>query len=303
MDSHLTEEALWASALASRLKLLQANFADDAPSTRQTYITEEIDRALKGVIPARRKLYLEALAERFPAWQSAQTVPIAPTPLSAAPESPSELLARFIQVVSALAPDTKVEFVQKLREAGIVPESGPAATIELAPDAQKKVGLTPGAPLHVERAIKLLVVESEAVLALDQLAWTLWKQMASRSTIRKDVEMVKLSGQYLAGDAEVSTQQLVQALEKTRRLMASLMGAVGRAGNTFAKKQVARLSPEVIEDLAKMERKWTESVEVTAWRIYQRLAKEHLSEPAIESGIQEAMVKVAEDLMTGRAGR
>jgi hypothetical protein len=223
--------------------------------------------------------------------------------LSAAPEAPSELLARFIQVASTLPPDIKAEFVQKLREAGIVPESGPAATLELAPDAQKKVGLSPGTPLQVERAIKLLVVESEALLALDQLAWTLWKQMASKSTIRKDAELIKLSGQYLAGDLEVSTQQLIQALEKTRRLMASLMGAVGRAGNTFAKKQVARLSPEVIEDLAKMERKWTESVEVTAWRIFQRLAKEHLSEPAIESGIQEAMVKVAEDLMTGRAGR
>jgi hypothetical protein len=115
--------------------------------------------------------------------------------------------------------------------------------------------------------------------------------------------MAKLSGQYLAGDSEVSTQQLIQALEKTRRLVAGLMGAVGRAGNTYAKKQVARLSPEAIEDLAKMERKFMDSVEVTAWRIYVRLAREHLSEPAIENGIQEAMVKVAEDLMTGRAGR
>jgi hypothetical protein len=303
MDSYLTEEGLWASGLASRLKLLQANFADDAPATRQTYITEEIERALKNVVPAKRKLYLEALAEQFPAWQSAQTVPIAPTPLSAAPESPSELLARFIQVMSELPSETKAEFVQRLREAGLVPESGPAPTLELAPDAQKKVGLLPGTPLNVERAIKLLVVESEAVLALDQLAWTLWKQMASRSAIRKDAELIKLSGQYLAGDSEVSTQQLVQALEKTRRLVAGLMGAVGRAGNTYAKKQVARLSPEVIEDLARMERKWTESVELTAWRIFQRLAKEHLSEPAIENGIHEAMVKVAEDLMTGRGGR
>jgi len=66
---------------------------------------------------------------------------------------------------------------------------------------------------------------------------------------------------------------------------------------------ILALGREVIEDLAKMERKWTESVEVTAWRIFQRLAKEHLSEPAIENGIQEAMVKVAEDLMTGRGGR
>ncbi|HYV32465.1 MAG TPA: hypothetical protein VEO53_15345, partial [Candidatus Binatia bacterium] len=165
------------------------------------------------------------------------------------------------------------------------------------------VGLAPGAPLHVERAVKLLVVESETVLALDQLGWTLWKQMAPRSAIRKDVELAKLSGHYLSGDAEVSTQQLIQALEKTRRLIAGLMGAVGRAGNTYAKKLVGRLSPEVIQDLAKMEKKWAESVEQASWRAYERLANEHLSEPAIENGIQEAMVKVAEDLMTGRSTR
>jgi hypothetical protein len=303
MDSYLTEEALWASGLASRLKLLQANFADDAPATRQNYITEEIDRALKTVVPAKRKLHLQALAERFPAWQAAQAAPVPAPATSTAPEAPSELLARFIQVMSTLPPETKAEFVKQSQDAGLVPKESGGAFMELAADAQKKVGLPPNVPLNVERAIKLLVVETEAVLALDQLGWTLWKQMAPKSAIRKDVEMSKLSGQYLAGDSEVSTQQLVQALEKMRRLVAGLMGAVGRAGNTYAKKQVARLSPEVIEDLARIERKWTDSVEQTAWRIFVRLAKEHLSEPAIENGIQEAMVKVAEDLMTGRSGR
>ena len=304
MDSYLTEEALWASGLAARLKLLQANFADDAPATRQSYLTEEIDRAIKNVVPAKRKLYLQALAERFPAWQAPQAAPVAPTPAVTPSESPSELLERFIQVMGSLPPEVKGDFLRQLQEAGLVPrDNGGGAFMELAPEAQKKVGLPPNVPLNVERAIKLLVVNCEAILALDQLGWTLWKQMATKSAIRKDVEMAKLTGQYLGGDSEVSTQQLVQALEKTRRLIAGLMGAVGRAGNTYAKKQVARLSPEVIEDLARIERKWTESVEQTAWRIYVRLAKEHLSEPAIENGIQEAMVKVAEDLMTGRAGR
>lgn len=295
---------MWASGLAARLKLLQANFADDAPATRQTYLAEEIDRAIKNVVPARRKVYLQALAERFPAWQAPQAAPVAPTPAVTPSESPSELLARFIQVMASLPPEVKGDFLRQLQEAGLVPkDNGGGAFMELAPEAQKKIGLPPSVPLNVERAVKLLVVETEAILALDQLGWTLWKQMAAKSAIRKDVEMARLSGQYLAGDSEISTQQLVQALEKTRRLIAGLMGAVGRAGNTYAKKQVARLSPEVIEDLAKMEKKFMDSVEVTAWRIYVRLAKEHLSEPAIENGIQEAMVKVAEDLMTGRAGR
>ena len=36
-------------------------------------------------------------------------------------------------------------------------------------------------------------------------------------------------------------------MEKTRRLIAGLLGAVGRAGSSYAKKYVSRLSPEVIE--------------------------------------------------------
>src|SRR5437016_5732346 len=49
MESYLSEEALWAGGLASRLRLIQANFADDSSSIRQGYIIEEIERAIKPV--------------------------------------------------------------------------------------------------------------------------------------------------------------------------------------------------------------------------------------------------------------
>src|SRR6266705_3536082 len=75
MESYLSEESLWASGLASRLRLIQTNFADDSPATRQNYIAEEIDRALKAVVPSKRKSYLGALAERFPAWQAGPPAP------------------------------------------------------------------------------------------------------------------------------------------------------------------------------------------------------------------------------------
>jgi hypothetical protein len=57
MESYLSEEALWASGLASRLRLIQANCADDSSSVKRG-ITEEIERALKPVSPTRRKIYL-----------------------------------------------------------------------------------------------------------------------------------------------------------------------------------------------------------------------------------------------------
>jgi len=100
--------------------------------------------------------------------------------------------------------------------------------------------------------------------------------------------------------AAAGTSQLAQPVEKTRRLIAGLLGAVGRAGSTYAKKYAAHLSPEVIEDWAKMEKKWNESIEAACWRKFVTQAAEHGSEPAIEREIQEAIAKAAENLILGR---
>src|SRR3989442_1556009 len=111
MESYLSEESLWASGLASRLRLIQTNFADDSPATppapRQNYIAEEIDRALKAVVPSKRKSYLGALAERFPAWQAGPPAPVGDPKAAAAPETPEDLLARLIELAPGLAPATR----------------------------------------------------------------------------------------------------------------------------------------------------------------------------------------------------
>ena len=73
MESYLSEQALWASGLGARLRLLQANFADDPASVRRGYIVEEIERALKPISPTKRNEYLACLAERFPAWEGVRS--------------------------------------------------------------------------------------------------------------------------------------------------------------------------------------------------------------------------------------
>jgi len=301
MESHLSEESLWASGLASRLRLLQANFADDPSSLRQGYITEEIERALKTVSPTRRTAYLGSLAERFPAWEGLRSAARSDVNVGAAPLTPEELIARLVELAPTLSPEARTAFATQLQAAGLSIKESANAFLELPPELQKKLNLPAGKPLQLERAVKLLVITAELALALDQLAWALWKQLAPKSAIRKEAEFNRLAGSYLAGDTEVSTAQLVQPVEKTRRLIAGLLGAVGRAGSSYAKKYVACLSPEVIEDWAKMEKKWNESIEAACWRKFLQQAKEHASEPAIEHEIQEAIAKAAENLILGRA--
>lgn len=300
MESHLSEESLWASALAARLRLLQANFADDDPATRQDFIAQEIERALKGSVPEKRKALLEALAQLFPTFQAAAPVASDQTPAPGAfPTDPDSLLEAFLASVSGLPPEQKQEFADRVRRAGLAPQAA-AAGFEVGPELLKRLGLDGTRPVSAERAAKALAMLVDMVLTLDQLVWTLWKQIAPKSMVRKEGDLVKLSGEYLAGSNEVSTAQLLQLLERSRKLVAGLLGAVGRAGAGYARERARIFDPNAIEADARAEKKWNESVEFACWRKYVQLNKEYGAEAAIEKSIQEAMAKATENLIMGR---
>jgi hypothetical protein len=301
MEPHLSEESVWAAALAARLRLLQANFADDAPATRQDFIAQEIERALKGYVPEKRKVLLAALADRFPGFQLSAAP--APPESPAAPETPESLLGRLLQVLPQLSEGQRAGLVQQLQASGLVAERGERAEsggVQVPAELQKRLGLEGAQVLSAERVATTFAMLLDMVLALDQLGWTLWKQLASKSVVRKETDLAKLSGQYLAGSQEVSAAQVMQAGERTRKLVASLLGSIGKAGIAYARERARLFEPEAIEANARAEKKWNESVEFACWRKYVQLSKEYGAEAAIEKSIQEAMVKAAENLMLGR---
>jgi hypothetical protein len=302
MESHLSEESLWASALAARLRLLQASFADDEPSVREDFIAQEIDRALKGIVPERRKVLLESLARMFPLGGTAPAPPAPqtpPPPAAVVDESPEAVLERFLAILPALTPKQKADLSEPLKQAGL---AAPVQAGDFAapPELLGRLGIQAGKQINPERAAKALAMLFDMVLTLDQLVWTLWKQVAPKSMIRKEAELSRLAGDYLAAGQEVSTAQLLQALERSRKLVAGLLGAVGRAGATYARERARIFDPNAIEADARAEKKWNESVEFACWRKYVQLCKEYGAEPVIEKGIQEAMVRAAENLIMGR---
>ncbi len=301
MESHLSEEALWASAVAARLRVLQANFADDDPKMRQDFLVQELEQSLKGCVPEKRKARLAALALRFPSGPAAGPAREAPTAEPAA-ETPEMLFERMLEMLPSLSSEQQAQLTQQLQLAGLLPERPAGGAFELAPELQKRLGLDGTRPLSVERGAKALSMLLDMVLTLDQLVWTLWKQVASKSVVRKEGDFAKLSGEYLTGSSEVSTAQLLQTLERTRRLTAGLLGAVGRAGGVFAKERARLFDPNAIAAVAQSEKKWNESIEFACWRKYVQLCKEYGAEGAIEKAIQEAMARAAENLMMGRPG-
>jgi hypothetical protein len=297
--SHLSEEALWASGLAARLRLLQADLADDSPAARHQCLRDMIQDHLKELTPSKRQLHLEALRGRFPSWQASQAAPAATAPVTTTIDTPEEALAKLLEMAGSLSPEARASMSRRLQAAGFSMAQGGGALPELAPEVQKKLGLGPGQQLNPERTVKLLTGLSEMVLALDQLVWTLWRQLNPKSTYRKENDFGKSIGPYLSGDPEVATALVAQPLDRTRKLIAAVLGAIGRGGANFASKHVARFGPDAIEDLAKLERSFMQSVEVTAWKKYRELFKEYCAEAAVENDVQQAIAKVAEGLLQG----
>ena len=299
MESHLSEESLWANALAARLRVLQSNFSEDDPATRKDFIAQEIEQALKGVVPEKRKALLDELAEKFPTWQSTPAAAPISSPTVAVPETPEALVGRLVELAPNLQPSQRAELSQRLQQAGFGGGTSDGAFV-LGPELQKRLGLDGTRPVNAERGGKTLSMTLEVLLTLDQLVWTLWKQIAPRSVVRKETDLGKLAAEYLAGSAEVSSAQVLQSIERTRKMIAGLLGGLGRAGTAYARDRARLFDPNAIQAVASAEKKFTESLEFACWRVYVRLCKEYGAEAAIEKGIQEALTKASENLILGR---
>lgn len=303
MQSHLSEESLWASGLAVRLRLLQANFADDDPATRRGFLAEEIQRALQGQVPEKRKAMLRALEEHFPAWQEPTAPPTRRDETKpAAPEPPEALLQRVVQLLPGLTPDQRAAFVAELNKVGLVPAArgGGSAPVELPEDLLKRLGLKPADALDAERVGRTLALLLDMTLTIDQFAWTMWRELAPKSMYKREGDLGRQCGSYLSGSHDVSTTQLAQSVERARKLIAGLTGAVARAAATYARDRARLFDPGSIEGDARAEKRALESLESACWRKYVQLCREYGADAVIEKGIKEAVAKATENLIAGR---
>jgi len=236
MIPQLSDEISWAVRVGARLQMLQASFADDDAAARTGYVEEELERALREVPATQRGAYLEALAERFPSWESRAPAPAAPASQSAPPqeaveETPEALVNRLAAMAANLSNDARWSLSYRLQQAGFaisVPSGGAAPEAEeVPPELQKRLSIGAGQTIDRKRALRLTAVLIDLVVTMDQVAWSLWKNLAPNSIVRRDPgatgDLKKLAGPYLLGDDEVSTTQLTQVLDKTRQLIAGLL--------------------------------------------------------------------------------
>ena len=305
MRGILAETNRWATEVAARLRLLQSSFADDSPDMRQQILNEELEQALRAVSLGKRKEYIDALTEQFPvpgAVDSLQGVAEAAN-LPVAQEDPVVLTERLLNTMRTMAPEEGFAILKQIYDSGLLPTGTNGVSLQVPEELLERMNkLAPGKPLDLGRALRLLDILIEVTANLDQLVWQVWKSIAAKSVIQREVstfgDFRKTVPPYLSGDSEVSTEQLKQMVNKTRKLVSGLMAAMGSAGEMNAHKYLDRLSPDAIRKMAEAEVGVFESLEKRCWRKYVG-AFDSLNTAAIEKEIFDGIRKYTEKLVLG----
>lgn len=296
-DVALAEPATWASSLVTRLKYLQTTLAQETRENRQVQLEEELRRALQTVPVDKRGSYLYALAQAFPEWEMAAATAIAPA--AVARQTPDEIVNAFLQLAPQLTGEQRENVKQKLAGLGLILPAKHALEGEALTGVRTKLKLDPEDPIDTQQLARLFAVFAEAILALDQLAWNVWRNAAPKSPIRRDTaqgDLRTVTRRALSGDAEAAAAlvQVQKQIEATRQLVAGLMAGLGPAGKNFARRYQQRYTPDAVRELVRTE--GGGKSDALYWKKHTELAAE-ITETVIEDDVQAAVVKYAEDLM------
>ncbi len=305
MNAFTKEELDWAAKTASQLRLVQADCADVDAAERQSYLEQELQRSMRDIVADKRGSYLRALSSRFPIGEGNVSISAPPTAKASAEfeNSPEALVDRLISMAPAMPKRKLLELGARLQQAGFIEVKTTALVDEPPPEFLQRFPLEEGRPVDLQRLYKLTQSLADFVIGMDKVIWNIWRAIAPRSKIRRDVSVMgdirHVGGRYLGGDTEVSSAQVNQIVDRLRQLLAGVLTAIGPAGRSFSKQHLSRFSPDAIKDVAMAEPGGMfVTIEQKCWRKYSELAAE-LNEDAIETELQEAIARYAEDLMRG----
>jgi hypothetical protein len=291
---------------ANRLRLIQVDFADESNETRIDYLCEEVERALKTVLPEERSEFLQRLQERFP------TGNIAAQPMLKEQEGKSIsvideaklqdadfLVHSLLEIVPTLPVDQKESIIKKLQQMGLGAQVGVNYSGESIEKLRTELQLGDKPGFDANRLAELIVLLATFVYKLEPLVWNTWRKLSPRSGVRQSGDLKKTIGQFLNNGSNVSQENVDNELKELQRLIAAVITAISRVGSQFAKHHLARFSPSEISTLVRMEHKSVlVSHEVKCWRKYLALA-DMLTEDSIETEITKAIVSYVESLVKG----
>lgn len=306
MPANNKEMEIYVLETANRLHLIQVDFADESEQTRMDYLCEEIERALKKVLPEEKNEFLQRLQEKFPIGNIA-TLPMLKEredkDISVTDQTRLQdadfLVHSLLEIFPILPADQKESITKKLQEMGSESPVRVNYSDESIEKLRTKLQLGDEPDFDTDRLAELIVLLANFVYKLEPLVWNTWRQLSPRSSIRRSGDLKKAMGQFLSNDSNISQENVENELKELQQLTAAVITAIGRVGSQFAKHHLARFSPSEISSLVKMEhRSVLVSHEVKCWRKFLELA-DTLNEDSIDTEITKAIVNYVESLMKG----
>ena len=300
-----TDRAKRVDAAASRLRLIQIDFADESPDVRRGYLSEAIEQALGDMGPADRETFLRELMERFPTW--AQNVEVAAAPQAPAPvqsttdqrelRDPSFLLTRLEELLPELSDGEREAVTGRLRQMGIAPQQVGGLPDKPIQDIGDALNIKKKGTVDPAKAVDLLVPLLTFAVKLDPLVRRTWGSLAPQSRLQSLTPVAHALRQYVTGGQAISREHVALVVEQLRQLLASMVFALAQPGK-FTSSYLSRFSPDKIEDLVKMDGgKWFVSGDARCWDKYRELAGQFLNEGEIEKGLRERIASFIETLV------
>jgi len=291
---------------ANRLHLIQVDFADKSSQARADYLCEEIERALKMILPEERREFLQKLLERFPAGAFAAQPIIQEKEQDSKSSSVIDetklkdanfLVDNLLEIIPTLPVDQKESITRRLQQIG----SGSQVQVNYPDESIEKLRaelqLGDQSDFDTDRLAELIVLLVNFVYKLEPLGWNTWRRFSPRSSIRQSGDLKKTIPKFLSKNSNVSQESVNKELKELMQLIAAVITATSRVGSQFAQLHLAKFSPSEISALVKMEHKSVlVSHEVKCWRKYLELA-DKLNEELIEMEITKVIVNYVESLM------
>ena len=236
--------AAQADDVANRLRLRQAEFADDSPEVRAQFIEEEIRSSMQGRGPTERAALLQALLQRFPEFGGVTpTEPDRPEPKAGddlADHDPVALAEELAAAAPKLTAEAKNAVMARLRAAGLVE----AGAIEVPEKLAKLLNLKANESVEAGRLMQALILFTEVLTRLDDAVWIPWGQIAPDSDIQRGAVLRTALSRYLRGEST----DVAKHAGNMMKLAAALMTALTRVGRALFDEQFGALLPDKIEE-------------------------------------------------------
>lgn len=303
-------------ALASRLRLVQAELADERSEVRQEQLDGEIERVLAVIQPAEREEFLRELMRSFPGGNGEVVKAGAPAPaVQSGPSLPKDpaALAEFVTDAllknwGSLGVEQKKALTAKLTQGGVVAPSagGGGGTLpeNVVRDLRGKLQLGSTESPDAARVSELAAMTVDFVMGVDRLVWGMWsRKISPMSAIRSTGPMQRFMREYVTGKIDPLQSGTgggpAGDMRRLLEMTVAVVSALGQAGTSFGDRFVSQYSPGAIEET--VGEGGFRNKDAECWKIYKASAAK-LDRGSIDAEITQSIARFVEDWMK-RAGR